>query len=140
MWFYTFPQKRSVTGNACKTVPHMVHSKVSSNKRLPAKFFQQEGGNEPVRDWLLKLDVKERQLIGNDIMTEEFGWPIGMSLCRPMGGGLWEVRTNLPDGTIARVLFCAHNSEMVLLHGFIKKTQKTPKADLDLAQKRMRGL
>ena len=77
-------------------------------------------------------------LIGNDIMTAEFGWPIGMPLCRPMGGGLWEVRTNLPDGKIARVLFCAHNSEMVLLHGFIKKTQKTPGKELILAIARMK--
>lgn len=113
---------------------------LSDGKRLPARFFQQEGGNEPVRGWLLGLDAKERQLIGNDIMTAEFGWPIGMPLCRPMGGGLWEVRSDLPDGKIARVLFCALKGEMVLLHGFIKKTQKTPKADLDLAKKRMRGL
>lgn len=113
---------------------------LSDRKRLPARFFQQAGGNEPVRSWLLELDAKERRLIGNDIMTAELGWPIGMPLCRAMGGGLWEVRSDLPDGKIARVLFCAHNGEMVLLHGFIKKTQKTPKADLDLAKKRMRGL
>lgn len=94
----------------------------------------------PVREWLLGLPSEERKSIGDDIRTAEVGWPIGMPLCRPMGGGLWEVRTNLPNGTIARVLFCAHEGEMILLHGFIKKTQKTPQADLDLARKRMRGL
>jgi phage-related protein len=113
---------------------------VSDKKRLPAKFFQQESGNEPVREWLLNLDAEDRRLIGNDVMTAEFGWPVGMPLCKPMGGGLFEVRTDLPDKKIARVLFCAHEGNMVLLHGFIKKTQKTPKADLDLAKKRMRGL
>ena len=96
----------------------------------------------PVRDWLLSLPENERKNIGDDIRTAEFGWPIGMPLCRPMKGhkGLWEVRTNLAGGKIARVLFCAHDGEMILLHGFIKKTQKTPKADLDTAMKRMRGL
>jgi phage-related protein len=113
---------------------------VSDKKILPARFFQQESGNEPVRDWLLSLPADERKLIGDDIKTAEFGWPIGMPLIRPMGGGLFEVRTDLPDKKIARVLFCAHEGEMVLLHGFIKKTQKTPKADLDLAKKRMKGL
>jgi phage-related protein len=113
---------------------------VSDKKILPARFFQQESGNEPVRDWLLSLPADERKLIGDDIKTAEFGWPIGMPLVRPMGGGLFEVRTDLADGKIVRVLFCAHKGEMVLLHGFIKKTQKTPKADLDLAKKRMRGL
>lgn len=113
---------------------------MSDKKILPARFFQQESGNEPVRDWLLSLPADERKLIGDDIKTAEFGWPIGMPLVRPMGGGLFEVRTDLADGKIVRVLFCAHKGEMVLLHGFIKKTQKTPKADLDLAKKRMRGL
>lgn len=94
----------------------------------------------PVRDWLLDLSEEERKLIGDDIRTAEFGWPIGMPLCRPMGQGLWEVRTNLPGNKIARVLFCDHEGEMILLHGFIKKTQNTPKTDLDLAMKRKRGL
>ena len=109
-------------------------------KKLRARFFRQESGNEPVRDWLLGLPAADRRLIGFDIQTAELGWPIGMPLCRAMGGGLWEVRTDLPDKTIARVLFCVQGGDMVLLHGFIKKTQKTPKIELDLAKKRMRGL
>ncbi len=113
---------------------------MNSKKIFPARFFQQDSGTEPVREWLLGLTAQERRLIGNDIMAAELGWPVGMPLVKPMGGGLHEVRTNLPDKKIARVLFCAHKGEMVLLHGIIKKTQKTPKADLDLAKKRMRGL
>jgi phage-related protein len=106
-----------------------------TEKRIPAKFYQNENGKEPVRDWLKNLDREERRLIGADIKTVEFGFPIGMPICRPMGDGLFEVRTNLPQG-IARVLFCIHEGEMVLLHGFIKKSQKTPKQDLNLALER----
>ncbi len=94
---------------------------------------------EPVRDWLKDLDHEERRLIGSDIKTVEFGWPIGMPTCRPMGKGLFEVRTDLPQ-SIARVLFCIYEGEMILLHGFIKKSQKTPKKELNLALQRKREL
>lgn len=112
---------------------------MQQTKRLPVRFYVSAGGNEPVRDWLRKLGKPDRELIGDDIKTVEFGWPIGMPTCRLMGDGLLEVRTNLRN-RIARVLFCVHDGRMVLLHGFIKKTQETPKADLDLAGDRMRTL
>lgn len=120
----------------------MVHSYVPIEKRLPARFFATLNGNEPVREWLLSLSEQDRKTIGDDIRTAEFGWPIGMPLCRSLKNrkGLWEIRTNLSGGRIARVIFCAHEGEMVLLHGFIKKSQKTPMQDLDLADKRLRGL
>lgn len=111
-----------------------------TEKRIPATFYRTEAGNEPVRDWLKALDQEERFLIGTDIKTVEFGWPVGMPTCRPMGSGLFEVRTSLPSDRIARVLFCIYKGRMVLLHGFIKKTQKTPKQDLDLAKERKRKL
>ena len=82
------------------------------------------------------LDEEDRKVIGEDIKDVEFSWPIGMPLCRPLTKGLWEVRSDLAGGRIARVIFCTANSQMVLLHGFIKKTQKTPDADLALALKR----
>ena len=113
---------------------------MEDGKRLRARFFRQDSGKEPVRDWLLSLTAADRKRVGFDIQTAELGWPVGMPLCRPMGGGLWEIRTDLPDKTIARVFFCVFDGQMILLHGFIKKTQKTPKTKLDLAQKRMRGL
>lgn len=96
----------------------------------------------PVRDWLLGLSAEDRKAIGDDIRTAEFGWPVGMPLCRAISGykGLWEIRTNLTGGRIARVFFCAHDSAMVLLHGFVKKSQKTLDRELDVADKRMRGL
>ncbi|WP_413173674.1 type II toxin-antitoxin system RelE/ParE family toxin [Anabaena azotica] len=107
-----------------------------TDKRVPAEFYKNENGSEPVRDWLKSLSKEERFLIGADIKTVEFGWPIGMPTCRPMGDGLFEVRTNLPQNKIARVLFCFYAGKMILLHGFIKKSQKTPKQQLDLALER----
>ncbi|WP_434685212.1 type II toxin-antitoxin system RelE/ParE family toxin [Pseudanabaena minima] len=108
---------------------------MSNIKRIKASFFKTESGKEPVRDWLMTLSKEDRQKIGEDIKTIEFGFPIGMPTCRPMGKGLYEVRTNL-ENTIARVLFCVEGEQMILLHGFTKKTQKTPKEDLNLAIKR----
>jgi phage-related protein len=109
-------------------------------KRLPAVFYRSEGGAEPVRDWLKQLSADDRRVLGRDIATAEYGWPIGMPLCRPLGGGLWEVRSNLADNRIARVIFCAAAGHMVLLHAFVKKTQKTPKPDLDLARRRQKEI
>ncbi len=93
-------------------------------------------GREPVREWLRTLDRADRKIVGEDIKDVEFSWPIGMPLCRALGKGLWEVRSNLTQGRIARVLFCVQAGRMVLLHAFIKKTQKTPPAEIELALKR----
>lgn len=104
-----------------------------NQKRIPALFYKSESGKQPVRDWLMKLALADRKTIGADIKTVEFGWPVGMPTCRPMGKGLYEVRSSLAGGRIARVLFFIYDGHMVLLHGFIKKSQKTPKQELDLA-------
>src|SRR5229473_5471656 len=102
-------------------------------KRLPARFYRSDSGREPVREWLKELNLEERKAIGEDIKDVEFSWPIGMPLVRSLGQELWEVRSSLPRGRIARVLFCVEQGRMVLLHGFIKKTQKIPKHDMDSA-------
>jgi phage-related protein len=105
-------------------------------KRVPAIFFRTEAGSEPVRDWLKHLSHEDRKRIGEDIKTVEFGWPIGMPVCRPMGGGIYEVRSNLPQNRIARVLFYIDKKgRMVLLHAFMKKTQRTKDENLELAKK-----
>lgn len=109
-----------------------------SMKKLPASFFRTASGTEPVREWLLSLDSNDRRLIGFDIATVELGWPVGMPTCRPMKKGLWEIRTDLPDGRIARVFFCIEGNSMVLLHGIIKKSQGTPPKALDLARGRQK--
>lgn len=91
-------------------------------KKLPAAFFQLANGREPVREWLFKLSGDDRKIVGDDIRDLEFAWPIGLPLCRPLGNGLWEVRSNLTDGKIGRVIFSVEDGQAVLLHGFIKKT------------------
>ncbi|MGA2435064.1 MAG: type II toxin-antitoxin system RelE/ParE family toxin [Bryobacteraceae bacterium] len=111
----------------------------SGLKRLPAYFYRLDSGKEPMREWLQKLEPEDRKAIGEDIKDVEFAWPIGMPLVRPLGRELWEVRSSLPRGRIARVLFCVEHGRMVLLHGFLKKTQKTPQRDIDLALKRKKG-
>lgn len=113
---------------------------MSSLKKLPAAFYATSAHNEPVRDWLLELDDSDRRRVGIDIATAEFGWPVGMPLCRSLSKGLWEIRSDLTHGRISRVIFSPINGHMVLLHAFVKKTQKTPKPDIDLALKRMKEL
>jgi phage-related protein len=108
-------------------------------KRLPARFYRSDSGREPVREWLQGFDAADRKAIGEDIKDVEFSWPIGMSLVRALGHGIWEVRSSLAGGRIARVLFCIEPDYLVLLHGFLKKTQKTPQQEIDLAIKRMKG-
>ena len=93
-----------------------------------------------MREWLRDLDPPARRAIGLDIMRVEYGWPIGMPLCRSLRRGLREVRSNLPDGRIARVIFSERGGVMVLLHGFIKKTQKTPPKEIETAWKRLQGI
>ena len=107
--------------------------------RLTVRFFRESTGSEPVRDWLKRLPVEEKREIGSDIKTVQFGWPIGMPVVDHIDGDVWEVRTRL-SMRIARVLFVLEGNVMVLLHGFIKKERKTPKADLDIAKQRLKKL
>ena len=106
---------------------------------LSVVFFRTASGNEPVREWLKSLSRQERRIIGQDIKTVQFGWPLGMPVVRKLDKGLWEVRSRLPD-RIARVIFTTGEGRMILLHGFIKKSQKTPQEDLELAKTRLRLL
>jgi phage-related protein len=108
----------------------------SGQKRIEVIFFRTRAGGEPVRDWSRSLSpIVDRKQIGKDIKTVEFGWPIGMPVCKPLGDGLYEVRSSLSQNQIARALFYIDaKSRMVLLHAFIKKTQKTPPPELELAR------
>jgi len=109
-------------------------------KKIPAAFYQTGASREPVREWLRALEAEDRKVIGEDIATIEYGWPVGMPVCTPLGHGLWEVRSTLGNNRIARVLFGIVGSRMVLLHGFIKKTRKTPDKDLSLARERLKEI
>src|ERR1700719_4302980 len=109
-------------------------------RRLPASFYRSDSGREPVREWLKGLEPEDRKAIGEDIQEAELSWRGGMTRVRSLGGELWEVRSRLPGRRIARVLFCLEHGRMVLLHGFIKKFQKTTRHDIDLALKRRTGV
>jgi len=104
-------------------------------KKIEVRFYASPTGNEPVRDWLKELPSDERKIVGKDIKTVEFGWPVGLPVCRSLGDGLWEIRSSLKN-RIARVLFCITGEHMWLLHGFIKKQQKTPASELETARRR----
>jgi phage-related protein len=104
---------------------------------LHVHFYRSHSGAEPVRDWLCELPKAARKAIGEDIKTVQFGWPLGMPLVRKMEKGLWEVRSHIPSG-IARALFTIAEEDMILLHGFVKKSPKTPADDLQVARQRMR--
>jgi phage-related protein len=107
-------------------------------KKLAVVFYRTHEGSEPVLEWLKELPTNDRQILGRDLRLVEMGWPVGMPLCKPLGDGLWEVRSSLTGHRIARVIFCAAAGSMILLHAFIKKTQKTPTADLELARARQK--
>ncbi len=102
---------------------------------LQVFFYKSISGKEPVREWLKNLKKDDRRIIGIDIKTVQFGWPLGMPLIKKIDNNLWEIRSNLND-RIARVIFTICEDAIMLLHGFIKKTQKIPASDLNMAKKR----
>ena len=106
---------------------------------LTVDFYAEFNGNEPVRKWLQSLNKETRFIIGTDIKKVQFRWPLGLPLVNSLGDKLWEVRSTIPNG-IARIIFIVSKDKMILLHGFIKKTQKTPFEDLQLAKKRAKKI
>ena len=108
---------------------------MKAERPLDVVFYKTDTGNEPVREWLKELPKEDCKIIGADILTVQYAWPVGKPLVDNLGDGIWEVRSRL-DNRIARTLFAMVNQEMVLLHGFIKKQQTTPQDELDLAKKR----
>lgn len=109
-----------------------------TGKQIEVRFFRLASGREPVRDWIHSLSPEDRFTVGTDIKTVEYGWPIGLPTCRPLSNGLWEVRSDLSSGRIGRVIFAVANGQMVLLTAFIKKSQKTPPREIELARTRKR--
>lgn len=105
-------------------------------RKIELVFYRSAMGTEPVREWLAGLSADNRRAVGQDLQRVQYRWPVGMPLVRPMGKGLFEVRTDMPDRTIARVMFCFHAGELYALHGLIKKARKTPPPDLKLARER----
>ena len=109
----------------------------SDPPRIELRFWRSATGREPVREWLNELPFEERRVIGRDLAKVQFGWPIGLPVCRPLSGGLWEVRSSLPSHREVRVVFGFHEGVLIALHAFIKKSQKTDPKDLALARQRM---
>lgn len=112
---------------------------MSRERPIAVHFFRLDSGREPVREWLKSMRPDERKVIGEDIKTLQFGWPVGMPLARKMSKDLWELRSIL-DRSIARTFFTVYSDRIILLHGFMKKTQKTPANELALAKRRLRKL
>ena len=108
----------------------------SSREVRQVVFYRLASGREPVREWLKQLDLTSRKMVGEDLFTLQLGWPVGMPLARKMEAGLWELRSNIPRG-IARIMFTEEKGILILLHGFIKKSQKLPTSDLALARRRL---
>ena len=117
----------------------MVKHPENSEPILQVVFFRTTGGNEPVREWLMGMTRADRRTVGEDVKTAQYGWTIGMPLIRKLEPGMWEVRSHIAQG-IARVLFTVGSNVMVLLHGFVKKSQKTPLAELKIARQRRADL
>lgn len=107
-------------------------------KPIPLRFWRSASGDEPVRDWLNGLTQDEKKVIGRDIAKVQYGWPVGLPVCRPLSGGLWEVRSSLPSRREARVLFGFHEGKLIALHALVKTTQKTSPRDLALARTRLK--
>ena len=142
MWYTAWVGRKPKSSTGTGTRPEALERQ---GKRVPAIFYCTESGGEPVREWLRGLSPEDRKRIGEDVKTVEFGWPFGMPVCKPLGDGIYEVRTTLAQNRIARMLFYIDKQgRMVLLHGFIKKTRKTSDEDLRLARtnqgKHQRGL
>ncbi|WP_233575025.1 type II toxin-antitoxin system RelE/ParE family toxin [Pusillimonas sp. NJUB218] len=106
---------------------------------LSVRFYATQNGTEPVKVWLQTFDAQDRRAIGVDIKTIQLGWPLGMPLVRKIADGLWETRTHL-HGRIARIFFTIVNQTIVLLHGFIKKSQSTPLKELAIATHRLKQI
>jgi phage-related protein len=111
-----------------------------SLKPIPVVFWRSATGREPVREWLNELSREDKRTIGRDIAKVQYGWPVGLPLCRPLSAGLWEVRSSLPTKREARIFFGFHDGMLIAVHAMIKKAQKTPAEDLALARQRFKEL
>ena len=113
---------------------------VETPKRIPLAFWRSAAGREPVREWLKELSREDKRRTGRDVANVQFGWPVGLPLCRPLSGGLWEIRSSLATRREARVFFGFHEGTLIALHAIIKKTRKASAEDLTLARQRLKEI
>lgn len=104
------------------------------------RFYDTPVGRPVIREWLRSFDKPDRDSLGYDLMKVQLGFPMGLPLCRSLGGGLWEVRSSLSGNREVRMIFfhAPQQKMLVVVHGFLKKSQKTPKAEIDIAFRRMK--
>jgi phage-related protein len=107
-------------------------------KPIPLRFWKSTTGREPVREWLNELPREDQRTVGREIAKVQFGWPVGLPVCRPLGDGLWEVRSTLRSRREARVVFGFYQGMLIALHAFIKKKRKTAPDDLAIARQRLK--
>ena len=145
-WILSLPHGDDTVARSRLGTHHLWYTRVVKSARagsgdpiLEVVFYRTQAGSEPVREWLLSLNRADRRAIGQDVKTAQYGWPLGMPLIRKLESRLWEVRSHTTSG-IARVVFTVDEGVMVLLHGFVKKSQKTPAADLKAARQRLARL
>jgi phage-related protein len=105
---------------------------------IPLAFWKTISGREPAREWLRRLPLDDKRTVGRDIAKVQFGWPVGLPLCRALSGGLWEVRSSLPSKREARVFIGFHGGVLIALHAVIKKARKASTDDLALARQRLK--
>ncbi len=113
---------------------------IDRSKPVPLVFWRSASGHEPVREWLNELSREDQRTIGRDIAKVQFGWPVGLPVCRAMGGGLWEVRSSLPSKREARVIFGFDDGVLIALTAFFKKTRATPSEELAMARQRLKDV
>ena len=107
---------------------------------LDVRFYRTASGNDVVLDFIRKLSERDRKVVGEDLLALQFGYPMGPPLCKPVRNGLWELRSSLPSGNEARLVYFFHSSSrfLIVVNAFIKKTQRMPPAEIELAERRMR--
>jgi phage-related protein len=104
------------------------------------RFYETPSGRPVILEWLRSFDKPDRAILGFDLKRVQFGFPMGLPLCRSLGGGLWEVRSSLSGNREVLMVFFHETQQkmLVVVHGFIKKSQKTPQADIEIASRRMK--
>ena len=107
---------------------------------FPLLFWRSSTGKEPVREFLQEQTKPDRVRLGSDLRKLQFGWPIGMPLVRSLGGDLWELRSSTPSKREVRIIFASGDDVLVLLHAFVKKSQKTPPSEMAVARQRLKEL
>jgi phage-related protein len=106
-------------------------------KGFDVVFFETESGKQPVREFIKQLSKEDQKEVGADIRVVQDSFPIGLPLVRKLKPELWEIRSFIKNG-ISRIFFTFFDKKIIFLHAFVKKMQKTPLKEIDVAIKRLK--